>query len=455
MKRLCKNYNQRKNNDNTYPNNYTPIMSNSPPTIDEPTKTCSTSSAIPIRVTSFFFLGTCAWSLVNAIFAELPLILGWNGDWSLASSISLCIALSNVLPILWSIIADARNGKPLISTSTGIGCLLVFGLAIALVFCLADIPTITQESPKLLLTLSTCSGVVGVMSLVLFFPHAYESSRLDQGWSITSLGTGTAIANFFLAAMAMVQGPGLATPKFSMSAYFGICVAFFGTAILGWIGTILYKAEPTKSNEAVETAIDVEEAKETVEPDIDDDKTNFQFAFWKVLLPIATDPRFREANLVQLILNAITFFLPGVAPFSVAHFPNPQLALQYLTISQLVAQTIGIAMTGIQSLRSERLTALLIASILAWIPTVVLSVVNQTDSFHSLQEHAAVPIAFNFVFNLLYGYVSTTCFQVVGSRCKDGENGEHITRVLGFLNQVGSMTGSIVGYLSVTKGGLS
>ena len=112
-------------------------------------------------------------------------------------------------------------------------------------------------------------------------------------------------------------------------------------------------------------------------------------------------------------------------------------------------------MTGIERLRSEKLYELLVVSSLVWIPVVVLSIVNNTSNFHSLQQNAALPIALNAVFNLLYGYVSTTCFQVVGSRCKDEENGEHVTRVLGFLNQVGSMTGSIVGYLVVTKGGLS
>merc|ERR1712072_523019 len=106
-----------------------------------------------------------------------------------------------------------------------------------------------------------------------------------------------------------------------------------------------------------------------------------------------------------------------------------------------------------RSLRSQhKLTLLLVLSVLVWIPVVVLSVANNDDddflsSFHGNQRNAIVPIAFNAVFNLLYGYVSTTCFQVVGSRCKDGENGEHVTRVLGFLNQVGSMTGSIAGYL--------
>lgn len=431
-----------------------------------------------IRSVSFFFLGTCAWSLVNAIFAELPLILGWNGDWSLASSISLGVALSNLFPFLWSIVADSRGGKPIVSTSTGIGALLLFGLGIGLAFCFADVAGQTANSPALLLALSTGAGVVGTMSLVLFFPHAYESARVDNGGSITSLGSGTAIANLFLAAMAMVQGPGLAQPRFSMSDYFGICVAFFGLALVGWIGTIVYKPEdPSAAMAQKESSNDVEDVpagqavvgwigtempKKETENDVEkatteevNKKSEFQFAFWRVLGPIATDPRFREANIVQLCLNAMAMFLPGIAPFSVAHFPDANLALQYLTISQLVAQTVGIAATGIRSLKSEKLTLWLVGTVLIWIPIVVLSILNDNfPSFHGNQAGAAAPITFNAIFNLLYGYVSTTCFQVVGARCQDGENGEHATRVLGFLNQVGSMTGSIAGYLVVTKAGL-
>ena len=436
--------------------NYTLVMSNNTPTEERAsspgqllssTKDRICAASIPIRIASFFCLGTCAWALVNAIFAQLPIILGWNGDWSLASSIALCVALSNVFPFFWSIAADARGGKPILPTTVAIGILLLFGLVVALVFCFADIATITQDSPVLLLVLSTCSGVVGVMSLVLFFPHAYKSARLDNGRSICSLNTGTAIANLFLAIMAMVQGPGLDVPNFSMGAYFGICVVIFVMALMGWVGTIAFEPK-------LETADDVEEAPEEQRDTMIGGEPEFQFDFWKVLLPIAKDPRFREANKVQLTLNALAFFLPGVVPFSVAHFPNPELALQYLTISQLVAQTIGISITGILSLRTERLTALLIVGILIWIPVVVLSIMNPLDSFSSRQENATLPIVLNALFQFLYGYLSTTCFQVVGSRCKDGENGEHVTRVLGFLNQVGSMAGSIVGYLVVTQGGI-
>eukprot|EP00533_Pseudo-nitzschia_delicatissima_P002243 CAMPEP_0116106060 /NCGR_PEP_ID=MMETSP0327-20121206/15421_1 /TAXON_ID=44447 /ORGANISM="Pseudo-nitzschia delicatissima, Strain B596" /LENGTH=489 /DNA_ID=CAMNT_0003598621 /DNA_START=20 /DNA_END=1489 /DNA_ORIENTATION=+ len=475
---------------------------------ESPTDSNKVCGPVLIRVVSFFFLGTCAWSLVNAIFAQLPIILGWGGDWSLASSISLCIALSNVVAFFWEIQADIRNGKPILSTQNAIGILLLFGLAIGLIFSLTDIAEFTQDNgSNLLLTLSTGAGVVGVMSLVLFFPHAYASARLDNGWSITSLGTGTAVANLFLAAMAIVQGPGMEEPRFSMQAYFGICVAFFGMAFLGWYGTIVFKPKvdtPEPEQEAIDDVYPVEEAIERAEevtnpgnktvqeqlnhhmPDIVPNQApgasgiplgglssggdvvlefygqeavtqgrKIHLAFQNVLWPIASDPRFMEAMLVQLLLNALTFFLPGVAPFSVYHFPNPNHALQYLTISQLVAQTIGITMTGIERLRSEKLYALLVVSSLVWIPLVVLSVVNNTSNFHSLQQNAALPITLNAIFNLLYGYLSTTCFQVVGSRCKDGENGEHVTRVLGFLNQVGSMTGSIVGYLVVTKGELS
>ena len=333
-------------------------------------------SPIPIRIVSFFFLGTCAWCLVNAIFAQLPIILGSGGDWSLASSISLCIALSNVVAFFWEIKADIRNGKPIVSTQNAIGILLLFGLAIGLIFSLTDIAEFTQDNgSNLLLILSAGSGVVGVMSLVLFFPHAYASARLDNGWSITSLGTGTAVANLFLAAMAIVQGPGMEEPRFSMQAYFGICVAFFGIAFLGWYGTIEFKPKvdtPETEQETVDDVYPVEEAIEKAEevtnpgnqalqeqldyhiPDVvpiqatgasgiplggvspgGDAVMNaygqelltqgrkLHLAFQNVLWPIASDPRFMEAMLVQLSLNALTFFLPGVAPFSVYHFPDP------------------------------------------------------------------------------------------------------------------------------------
>ena len=420
---------------------------------------------------SFFALGTCAWALANAIFAELPIILGWTGDWTLASKIALCIALANLAPLLWSILADLRNGKTIVPSSVGIGFILFLGMATSICFMVLD--NLDEATP--LLTLSILTGIVGSMTLVLFFPHAHPFAIRDNGVSIASLQMGTAAASLFLAIMAIIQKPASVNPRFSLEAYFGIVTAFFALALMGWAGTLMLQPaaivtenalktekditqenSDNKDDDIMEAGVGVTKPEGETETSVADEEapTELRLDFWNVFLHIATDARFREANAVQFIINAMMFFLPGVVPYSVSYFPNPELALHYQTVVQLLAQTIAILLTGLPftNIRNTQVGYQLIVAIVFWIPTVVLCVHNNRD-FHTSQANSALPIALYAAFAFVYGYTSTTCFQVVSARCEeDKDNGAHVSRVLGLLNQMGAMLGSIVGYLVVQNG---
>jgi len=205
-------------------------------------------------------------------------------------------------------------------------------------------------------------------------------------------------------------------------------------------------------------------------------------------------------NSAQCVLNVLTFFLPGVVPFSVQHYQDPQRALHFLTVTQLLGQTLGIVFSGYY--QNTSVVAQLILFVLLWIPTVTLSIVNNTD-FQSIQQHSAVPITINALLQFLYGYSSTTFFHLVNREASasqassnddsaeivrdgrglvpespieldhkqqqddpnpdeindgevyddddddDGDDPHIASRILGTYNQIGAMMGSLVAYFLV------
>jgi hypothetical protein len=418
------------------------------------------------RLSSFFLLGSSAWILVNGIYAEIPIIVAaLDYDYTVISTITLCITLSNIAPLLWSAIADVRG------TQVGIGIVLALGLATS--FCMSLTDVALRETS--LVAVSVCAGIVGSMSLVLFFPHA--SSSVDQ---ITSLASGTATANLFVAVLAIVQLNGNEEERFSIQVYFGVLAAIFGFSIVGFIGTLRFKKNYIMGEEDIRVA---EENFDTCHAqDNQDDEEQPSHAtkqrdrmqrhkernrpkkmqekhpllatkqgeqvipleprFWGSFL--STTVEHSHLNAAQLVLNALTFFLPGVVPFSVQHFPDSQSALHYLTVSQLLAQTLGILLSG--KWQYSNVWIQILAVVVVWIPTVVFSIVND-EAFHETQVHAALPITFSAILNFLYGYSSTTFFHLVAS--KSAEKSQSAARVMGTWHQVGAMVGSLVGYFLI------
>ena len=152
----------------------------------------------------------------------------------------------------------------------------------------------------------------------------------------------------------------------------------------------------------------------------------------------------------QFVLNALTFFLPGIVPYSVQHFDNSQRALHFLTVTQLIAQTFGTMTSGYKQWKN--VTLQLTIFVVLWIPTVILSFVNDTNFQHTNQVHSAVPITLNALLNFLYGYSSTTFYHLV--HAKDIDDPHVASRVLGSWNQLGAMLGSLIAYFLVTNGAI-
>lgn len=133
--------------------------------IQHNTERCSTQSVSSICL---FGLGTCAWALVNAIFAELPILIpDWcDNDWSIVSSIALCISISNLAPFAWTALLSINQGEDKARTMIGIGIILFVGTTTSLLFIFLNQNAtrgfvLFMDSKTWILLLSSFSGLVG------------------------------------------------------------------------------------------------------------------------------------------------------------------------------------------------------------------------------------------------------------------------------------------------------
>jgi hypothetical protein len=495
----------------------------------------------------------------------------------------------------------------------GIGLMLTLGIVTALSVALS--PTALQQ-PTMLLIISVCGGLVGTMSNVLYYPHAAtinaSSSSASTGTTpttpnpaesdgladdespspqyspavrqTTAMASGMATASLFLAVLAILQQKQAHSNNyFSVQAYFGVVVAVFGVAIVGFVGTLMadqslsatisnhmngtttsatttatttaLKEEldnndnghlsnyvntnnygsmeisnhhylrrrqstnvstnvNTTQNDMVDDVQDIDmtqppttvsaffEIQEEEIPPLEEEEehnhihndnnyptmtSNIQsFSFWTLFWTMSQ--RHAKCNAGQFWLNLGTFFLPGIVPYSIRNFDNSQQALHYLTVTQLIGQTLGTIISGWKQSRSVWVQ-LTVFGIL-WIPTVILSLINNTTFQTSSQLHSAVPITLNALLNFGYGYSSTIFFHLVhadeaAAAAAAVVNGTLITttapppasnnddtmihhpplhchhdphiasRVLGSWKQLGAMLGSLIAYLLVVNGVIS
>ena len=524
---------------------------------------------VGLRLVCFFCLGSSAWILVNGLYAEIPLIVAaLDYDYSVISKITLCVTLTSLAPVAWSLWADAvvsmlwfpkqttthqeeeENHHSFATTIIGIS--LILALAVITSLCLALTDAATHETT--LLVASVGSGMVGTMSRVLYFPHASTTHAIQQ---TTSMASGIGVGSLIVAVLAIAQQAGenkdgSSSQRFSIQTYFGIVTGLIGVAVVGFAGTLVIPSEPVpvETNEedeqertleeetnytavtpmakenpestATATATDINSLPElaannavqatqdetqanlssSIQNVLEEEETNTQHQLlpssssWSsfLLTFVAITRQHAVLNAGQFLLNALTFFLPGIVPYSVQHFEHSQRALHYLTVTQLIGQTLGAMASGWKQYRQVGWQLGLFTVL--WLPTVILSFVNNESFQESNQLHSAVPITLNAMLNFVYGYSSTTFYhlvhadaaaaasvlpstssatedEVLEAEISDHENNSHdegyhennstnnnndphvASRVLGSWNQLGAMLGSLVAYALVENGAIS
>mmetsp|Transcript_5105 Transcript_5105/g.14827 ORF Transcript_5105/g.14827 Transcript_5105/m.14827 type:complete len:511 (+) Transcript_5105:313-1845(+) len=483
----------------------------------------------------FFLLGGSAWIMVNGIYAQIPsIILFFDGDYGVVSKITLCVTLSALLPIIGSVSCFAtstltklcfkgsncdssgNNGygsgnlldnNNQCSIHTGIALLLWLGFVVGLVLTVWTEQVLSRLVPLLVATIA--GGIVGTTSSILYYSHAaitpngaHNNGSLEANIAkrqTTAMLFGTAASNLFVAILAISEQEkqqqqeqpvdSSAATTNAMRTYFGTIAILMGLAVLGFVGTIVIRriayTAPCSENSDKDDGISLPESSSLIKETFSQQDSSCiapsqsqsfhgpssdQLSFWE------TSSLNSVLNTAQCILNILTFFLPGIVPYSVRDTSKDESynaeALRYLVVSQLVAQTLGVLASSIgcssdgvpHFLNCHKRSGSDIDNttvkyqlgclfFLLWIPLVVLSFQPE------MQLGIGLPIFLNAALNFAYGYFNTKWFHLLAERNCDRQDNEDrdaptslAVRVMGTWHQIGATIGSAIAFELVQNG---
>lgn len=395
----------------------------------------------------------------------------FDGDYGVASKITLCVTISSLIPIIFSVSffeslprSDDTNSKRTFGGTTGspdttktqnwyIDTGIALILSIALLASLAStIRTewITSQLVPLMVTV-TAGGIVGTTSSILYYPHAATATIVDvmdaessttssniAKRQTTAMLFGTASSNLLVAILAMLQQEKLER-QFSdhlgtstVRNYFAVLMFLIALSVIGFVGTLLIRRvlnhnaaskiskldadDHTMTNEQSsllesQPMEDVTEEVIVVDPQKSKKMKHTFSSFWRMTYLNST------LNAAQFILNALTFFLPGIVPYSVRNEHDDEdnqssNALQYLIVFQLVAHTLGVLASSRGGITSGETTTKIIQCQLGsfflflWIPMVFFSLSKEK------RFGVTIPIVWNTLLNFTYAYCNTSWFHV-------------------------------------------
>ncbi|MES1912059.1 MAG: hypothetical protein MHM6MM_004399 [Cercozoa sp. M6MM] len=430
-----------------------------------------------LRHACFFVFGLIPWLLVNGVFQELAIFAQKSQkSYGIAAPMALWIALGNIGPFLHALIADINGGTVpgWLSAKRTILAVLALSTATALGFVFGDIEKQSEKGNDTpLLALCFIGGLGGCLSLVSFYPFVYEYAQTDNGWSTSLMSAGTSVGNLAVVILGISQQAGLEygqEPRFSVSTYFWCVTAL---CLLSSLAFALVLVLPLTAEERAvsETSSSLSEYvsfdlwfDEAVSSDVCRNEADLESeqqagvverpSFWRSFWHIASHSNYRRFVFVQFWINLLAMFLPGTAPLAVQRLKGNENGsiLHWMIVSQLLAQTFGIIMTGFRTFRCrERLLHLTVIATGLWFAMLGFIVDNKRITTKS----RAMPILMvNGGYQLLYGFISTAVWIAVAERILPQHKGEHVTRVVGTVNQIGAFVGALAAYFLTRDGTL-
>ena len=489
-----------------------------------PRSSFSSSMLLALNDVFFFFLGGSAWILINGIYAQVPfIILMFDGDYRVVSKITLCVTISSLVPILLSISffeSSATTSATALHNAdkqhwyidVGIALVLSIGITTSSILTIWTEGVTSHLGP--LMATVTAGGIVGTTSSILYYPYAATTPRTlvlefeskEAKSSIAKRQTtvmlfGTATTNLLVALLAILQQeqvkkqPGGRLEKNIVTKYFATLMILMVLSITGFAGTLMIRRmkEEKVSSDYSKSNVDdnyFNEHSSLIEAQSLNASTSSHhnlpshqshpstpkksLSFWEMTYLNFT------LNAAQFMLNALTFFLPGIVPYSVRGDDEDEsnTALQYLIVFQLVAQTLGVFASSRSSKSSGQTTndtvkcQLRSFFLLLWVPLVFLSLSNQK------KFGVMIPIFLNTLLNFAYTYCNTLWFHFSVHRHKEhyrpiggkddtvasinkANEPTHLNnagaavsttsaaRIMGTWHQIGAMLGSAIAFVIV------
>lgn len=338
----------------------------------------------------------------------------------------------------------------------GIALVLLIGFVTSVVLTIWT-ELVTSQLVPLMATV-VAGGIVGTTSSILYYPHAAnvttttDAQESKSGATATSIAKrqttamlfGTATSNLFVAILAILQQekikqqPELRQEINLVRIYFGLILILMGLGVIGFVGTLVIRridrtaSDFNKSNtdgrhfsseqssliktnalKSDSSSFSIQHSPQSYSPQ----KTTYKSLSFREITSLNS-----TLNAAQFTLNALTFFLPGVVPYSVLNEDDEENnntdSLRYLIVFQLVAQTLGVLVSSSGSsssgqnwLYKDKNVAvqrqLGCFFIFLWIPMVFLSLNNE------IKFGIGLPISLNTLLNFSYGYCNTSWFHLL------------------------------------------
>lgn len=367
---------------------------------------------------AFAAVGIVPWLLVNSLFLQIVPLVDFGGQ-SIATYLGVAVQASNILPVAIVYLFRIRSCK---AYRQSFSVLLVATILLAYAYSIVwSLPLSYKTKLGALLTLAFFSGVVGTSSNVITWPYiaSYQNERY-----ITAFSVGTGISSLFPILLSAVQYFGTSKPRFSFTLFF----ILVGTEAL--LCSLCYLLIPphTHSTSPPSVSVAVDDAScddAPLLPHIDNDIT--------------------AAVVMQGLMSALQFTLPGLLPFFIAGSPNMTLLLTLLpALSAIVSSTARFSCTHIKrqldALSPQRydIVVRFLFGLLVVAYTISVLVGDYGYPVYTLYGvlYCTITTLFSFLNTLFY----------LG--CSHSSNGIRHARRLGIAEQCGACTGTLATLLA-------
>lgn len=392
--------------------------------------------------TLWFFLylgiGLTSWLLTNSLFIEVPSFAQTLPEgYAIASQMSLVIQFTNFFALIYVFFYDYIK----ISQKILILALQIcsIGTALAIAFCW-DI--IWSNHSILLLIFSGLSGLVGCMSVVIFYPFASKSSPFLT--SAISLGMGlTGLISSLLGIIQTIY-------SISVQNYFIFNALILVYSLLSFL-VVIYLSKrrdnstPTELSKIDDCLINSNIQDKEFIDDEDNKSENFEIT---EIQKLSKSSHFLIAS--QLINCFIYYLLLGVVPYAVDEFENSSNLLSVMYIWGMTFGSIGRFLCTFAFFRSKSQILVISCLLIQYILGIFILI---QCFFHVIDSYWIWSVIISYIiFSGINGYEDTLLYQIAAIIQSDVRNIEKITRYIGLSNQAGAFCGSILSFMLIEFG---
>jgi len=357
---------------------------------------------------------------VNGLFLQLPIFIPELPEGpALAAYMAALIQLANLVAFGYVILQSYH----IIRYSISMGFVLVLSIVVSIFisfFWDHKYMTFGSMHSVGVLTLTFFAGMVGCLSVVIFFPFASQYHP-----ALTSaISTGMGVNALFASIIALIQNPG-DHARFGVSWYFAILSILL-------IGSLLCFLFSLNSSQVESCRIRNQEYNN---PEVKQNLLNETSSN-----PISSMDVLRRSfiSIANQFYNCfMNYILISVLPYSVQGYSNSDQLLMWLFTLGMISGSL--ARFSSAYIKIYHITAINIVQTFFWIFLFTMSFLGKEPN----GINGWIIVVANVLFSAMNGYEDTIIYQKVQKEL-DGQYVERASRFVGLSNQAGAFAGTAV-----------